>query len=341
MFEAPALIERIIVNLPTAETSATLIAPAVGQTTLENELLLFIKPEVFMVEDPEAISRTMNLVFSKLEQFGVKIRGVAIVGGRFLERYEIMGRHYGLINRLSRQASGILSVEDRNAIEQALGIELVDCEVLGGHEYLQEFPGSTPEELDQLWFSGRSTKIRSGFYVRLQQVGERRIVLVNAFHPEQLAHFTNPGHRIVLMLLHSDTDWSLLKSNMVGATYAERADPNSIRGILHLDPSTYGFDSVTVANNAVHLSAGPFEGGFEIVNFFGSIGGFDPAATPPLVIRRLAKDGSTVISALMALENPTSSDPSSSLDLFSATEEMNTSEALRVYWEQFSGRVIS
>ena len=116
-------------------------------------------------------------------------------------------------------------------------------------------------------------------------------ILVNGFHPAQLFHFTNETHRIVLVLVHSDTPWGTLRNEMVGATFPEKAVPNSIRGTLYANPNDYGLESVSIANNGVHLSAGPFEGLFEIRNFFGHILDLDVEKQPPLILKKMLAAG--------------------------------------------------
>jgi hypothetical protein len=248
-----------------------------------------------------------------------------------LDDLEVMSRHYGLINRLSRGASHVLSDPDKSTIGEALGVSLAEYDILGGHEYLAEYPQETIADLDSLWFSEKSTKIRSGFYVRAVQKGERKLILINAFHPDQLAHFTDPTHRIVLMLLHSNTDWATLRNNMIGATFPEKADPESIRGTLHARPHDFGFETVTIANNAVHLSAGPFEGAFEIANFFGKVMSLDIRQQPPLILRRMLEYGIDIERTLGVLDNPAVTIVGKQSDLFTETEDMNTEDAL-AFW---------
>jgi nucleoside diphosphate kinase len=190
--------------------------------------------------------------------------------------------------------------------------------------------------LDRLWFTEASTKIRSGFYVRHVKKDGKDIILINGFHPEQLSHFTDPSHKIVLMLLHSNTDWSVLKNEMVGATFPEKAASESIRGVLHANAKDYGFESVTIANNCVHLSAGPFEAMFEIVNFFGKIVGLDLQKQPPLIMRRMLEAGINYKQAVSALDNPLIISSGKSIDLFTATEDMNTDEAVTLFKKSLS-----
>lgn len=333
MKHSSALSSEIAQRAPESADSLVIQPAAIGQGSWRNELLLFAKPEIFLVGQADKVEKSLDLILRKLDEFGAQIDGVALVGGRALDEKEIMSRHYGLINRLSRSASQMLDQGERAKVADALGISLGGYDILGGHEYLAQYPGETGADLDRLWFEGKSTKIRSGFYVRATPKDDRKIVLVNAFHPEQLAHFTSPSHRIALFLIHSNTDWATLRDKMVGATFPEKADPNSIRGTLYASPHEFGFDSVTIANNGVHLSAGPFEGMFEIANFFGRILGLNIERQPPLLLRRMAEQGIAMQDALTALDNPIVLHDPKPTDLFTATEDMDTEQAIE-FWKQ-------
>ncbi|GAB4111850.1 MAG: hypothetical protein Fur005_06260 [Roseiflexaceae bacterium] len=326
-----ALASEIASKAAACDEFEVLQAPAIGAGDWKNELVLFVKPEAFMVSEQEQTAKIVDLVLARLAAFDAHVAGVALIGGAALDRLEIMSAHYGLINRLSRTASTALNDEDRAKIAAALSIDLGEYRILGGHEYLAAYPGETSKDLDKLWFDGRSTKIRSGFYVKPAVKGSEKLVLVNAFHPEQLAHFTSPTHRIALMLIHSNSSWSALKNTMVGATFPDKADPDSIRGTLHRNPADYGFESVTIANNTVHLSAGPFEGLFEINNFFGKLMQVDPAVTQPRAVKQMVAAGLSVEQALGALQNPIVTEDPKPTDLFSATEDADTDAAIAVY----------
>lgn len=313
------------------DTVEVLQPARVGEGPWRNELLLFTKPEVFLVSKTDQAEKIVDLILNKIRAFDAQIEGITVVGGRVLEEMEIMSRHYGFINILSRSASRILNADDKRKIEDALGASVKGYDILGGHEYLKQYPQETGSDLDRLWFAEKSAKIRSGFYVRHAKKDGRDIILVNGFHPDQLSHFTNPSHKIVLLLLHSNTDWSMLKNEMVGATFPEKAAPESIRGTLYAHAMEYGFESVTIANNCVHLSAGPFEAMYEIVNFFGKIMGLDLQTQPPLTLRRMLEAGIDYEHAVRALDNPQITRTGKSVDLFTATEDMNVEEAVALF----------
>jgi hypothetical protein len=196
---------------------------------------------------------------------------------------------------------------------------------LGGHEFLEAFDTDI-DTLSDIWFAQEANKLRSGFYFIEDTFQGQPIILVNGFHPSQLLHFTREDHRIVLMLLHTDTNWETMKFDLVGDTFPERAKPNSIRGMLYTNPTRYGQEDVTINTNGVHLSAGPFEAAFEVVNFFGKLLDVDPEKTPPLAIKKVIKAGLSKTQALSCLDNPQVNES----DLFSETENLNTDEAVEL-----------
>ncbi len=335
------LIKNIAAIAPTCDDFAIVQPVEIGRETRRNELLLFVKPEIFMVQDIPQMEAALSLVFAKLAEFGAVVSGVAVVGGKVLEEAEIMNRHYGYINRLSRFASQMVDAEDRKKIAVALEIPtLAGITIFGGHEYLKAHPGagrwSANDDcfaLDTLWFTKKSLKIRSGFYVQHYTKDGEDFILVNGFHPAQLLHFTDSTHRIVLVLVHSDTPWATLRNEMVGATFPEKAVPHSIRGTLYAHAEAYGLGTVSIANNGVHLSAGPFEGLFEINNFFGKILDLDIEKQPPLLLKKMLAAGLPMQTALKALENPIVSESPKPTDLFTATEDVESDAAVAL-WKQ-------
>jgi hypothetical protein len=304
---------------------AEIIQPVkVEQTSKHNELVFFIKPELLDVEDEEKILNSFQLIQEKFDEFDVEISGVAIVPGVVLEKYGIMNRHYGFINHLSRKASSIIDEESRQRIFTNLEIKDPDeYKILGGHEFLKTFDANV-DTLSDIWFAQTANKLRSGFYFIADTYQGQPFILVNGFHPSQLHHFTREDHEILLMLVHTDADWYDLKFEMVGDTFPEKAKPASIRGKLYAQPERYGQKEVGINTNGVHLSAGPFEAAYEVVNFFGPLVDLDPETTPPMVIAKAIEAGIPKQRALSLLDNPTVNES----DLFTETENLNTEEAV-------------
>jgi hypothetical protein len=304
----------------------------IGKEGRQNELVLFMKPELFLVADPASTRNSAELILKKLDEYQAEVDGVALVGGQFLADKQIMDRHYGFINKMSKNASKIVSEQDRARITNLLNLSSLEgIDLLGGHEYLQKYPGDTIGQLDELWFTKKSLKVQSGFYIQLYEAHHDRFILINGFHPGQLNHFTAPDHRIALFLVHSDTAWKALRGDMVGNTYPEKAASTSMRGAFFAEPARYGLGHVDISTNGVHLSAGPFEGVFEILNFFGSLTQDETSRPLPLLVKGLMARGQSSEAALKVAGNPPVAANGKATDLFSATEDFDTGPAIE-FW---------
>lgn len=323
--------KKLIQEIKSANEAKIIQKVKVGKKSKKNELVFFIKPELLEIEYDQKILNSLKLISEKFDDFNVKIHGAAIVPGATLDQYGIMNRHYGFINQLSRLASSMVDGKTSQRIFESLGIkETEDYKILGGHEFLAHF-NTDIDTLSDIWFAQTANKLRSGFYFIADIFQDQPIILVNGFHPSQLLHFTREDHRILLLLIHTDADWYDLKFELVGDTFPEKAKAHSIRGALYNDPARYGQLEVGINTNGVHLSAGPFEAAFEVVNFFGPLIDLNPEKTPPLAIARAVEMGFSQTQAFSFLDNPAFGES----DLFSKTENMNTEEAIALAKDHF------
>jgi hypothetical protein len=238
-----------------------------------------------------------------------------------------MDTHYGYINVMSRLASRELKNDDLHRLREAVGAA-ANTPVLGGHEVLQQFPDFSATSLDRLWASKPSVKVRSGLYVQEFDLTTGAVVIVNGFHPEQLAHFTGADRAIALLLLHSDLPWRFLRTRVLGDTFPEKAMPDTIRRHYYDNASQYGLPPISIANNCVHMSAGPFEALFELSNFFGRVEGHDTAVEESRLGVRLRE---AKLDTKSVLKNPSAELNGKPVTLFDATEEIDTTGALAIF----------
>lgn len=318
-----------------ADSVDVLLQPFNFDTARQNQMLFFVKPEVFLLER-EASKKVCALMWDRLAAFGVEVAGAYLMSAETLEANQIMDRHYGYINQVSRTASSSLSEEDRAELRKLCNAA-ESVPIRGGHEVLAENPSLKAKALDELWASKKSQKLRSGLYVESFDLGGTETVIVNGFHPYQLEHFTGSGRKICLILLNSDLPWKMLRSKMLGDTFPERAGPGSIRGDLNRNAGAFGFDEVTIANNCAHMSAGAFEAVFELSNFLSGVpsAGFSMQKTRQFAhFARLGLDPSALE---MAISNPAAPLGSgSSTSLFDATEEGDALSAAALYQAFFA-----
>lgn len=326
------LITRTLAAMTEAES---VLSPFDLRSSALNQLLFFLKPECFLDGEGSLVEQRLRRVLSKLAESDVHVSGAALVQGRRLEELGVMDRHYGFINTLSKSASSALSIDDRSRILAELDPDSEQPLILGGHEFLSKNPAYNEQQLNELWLSKKSKKIRSGIYVQRYAIDGQNIILVNAFHPMQLSHYTHPDHMILLLLVHSDRDWRFLKDDLIGDTYPERAVPESIRGHFYASRQEYAFTDVSIAHNCVHLSAGPFEAMFELKNFLESMAHVAFSLSETRMSRLMVRAGLTMADITTCLENPTALIADTEMDLFTFTENKNSDTALKEYIDIF------
>ena len=273
------------------ETAPVKISPLKLKTTKTNQFLTFFKPEVFLDKTSAQIEKIMDLVFEKFDQHAISIDGATIFPGPALARFSIMDRHYGVINNLSKNASKVLTPEQKAQVHEKLGIKSKNLKILGGHEAFAIAGIPTTLEFDKFWLEFPSTKINSGFYGRVMTIADEETVVINGFHPHQLAHYTAPGRKLVVLLISSDSSWKTIREEMLGDVFPEKAPPHTIRGTFYQQAKEFGFESVGIANNILHISAGPTEALFEIDNFFRESFGMDIVKNKALLASKLLMGG--------------------------------------------------
>lgn len=225
----------------------------------ENEFLFFLKPELTDIAGSDAAPEVLELVLSKIADFGLEPFAIRVLPSGYLAKHKLLEQHYGVINRLAHDPRTALTANSRTAFEQAYGVPLDQANILGGFEFLARFPDYTPSMLDKLWMEEKSTKIGAGTYCRLVQAHGETVYLINGFHPSQIEHYTLPGRCIAVFALRGSLKWSTARNDLVGATDPSRAQPGSIRGTLLTRSAALGIGEISQAINGVHLSAGPVE----------------------------------------------------------------------------------
>jgi hypothetical protein len=313
--------DEIVINLP----------PRSGAE--QNEMLFFLKPECFIGTSPDQQNALLEVALDLFARFGAIAAGALVLSGRELGRRHIMDRHYGFINKVSRSAD-LLSSEDKLLIRNKSGYP-DETPIIGGHEFLEKYRDFDAPSLDSLWASKKSLKLRSGLYFEGYEVNGERAIIVNGFHPAQLAHFTQDNARIVLIVLQTDIPWRVLRTHMLGDTFPERAASGSFRRVLHDNSARFGLSQVSIAANAAHLSAGPFEAMFELSNFLTDSSTAKFSLHSTRTFRTLVATGAKLPEVEFSLQNPSAKIGGIEKSLFDATEETDTFSAVHLFHRFF------
>lgn len=233
----------------------------------KNEFLFFIKPEITLSSTSIQLENILDLVQEKIASFGLSIHNIKILSAKYLEQYNIIAQHYGVINKISSNAIQNMSESAKEKFKEIYGKSVDEVKTLGGSEFLEQYPNFNAYVLDYLWQNMENKKLAGGTYCEVVKVDDETIYIINGFHPRQLKHFTEKGRSIIVMTLSGDLSWSDARNNFIGATNPLNANKGSLRREFLENKSALGLSEVSQGVNGVHLSAGPVEALIELKRY--------------------------------------------------------------------------
>lgn len=230
----------------------------------KNEFLFFIKPEVTLPSESIRLEGVLGLVYEQVSAYGLGIHNTIILSAGYLERYNIIAQHYGVINRIASNAREHMPEAAKEAFQEIYGHTIYDVKVLGGIEFLEAYTEFNAKTIAYLWQNCEFKKLAGGTYCVKVVLGDDTIYLINGFHPNQLIHFTEAGRSIVAMTLSGDLRWDEARNDFIGSTDPSRAKAGSLRKVFYDRQGELGLPNIAPSTNGVHLSAGPVEGLVEL-----------------------------------------------------------------------------
>ena len=114
----------------------------------------------FNVSDAKYTQLIIEMAMEKLREYQVSISGALLLSGTRLEELEIMDRHYGYINKLSKQASK--SAPEFLSVNQ--GYRIIVGQVLGRRRvpWAYEWLNADAINAPILWWNARLAQRRRG-----------------------------------------------------------------------------------------------------------------------------------------------------------------------------------
>ncbi len=307
-----------------------------GLAVGSNEFLFFIKPEITLPSEKIQLKKTLSLIYHKIVVFGLNIHSVKILSAKYLEQYNIIAQHYGVINQIASNAIKNMSDAAKDKFLELYGHSVHDVSVLGGIEFLEKYGDYDAYSLGTLWQDSDFQKLAGGTYCVPVTVGGEEVFLINGFHPKQLKHFVEPSRSIVVMTLSGELSWSDARNNFVGSTMPDRASKGSLRNEFLENKESLGLSDVSPSLNGVHLSAGPVEALVELRRYNSDFS--DTARIKDFTDFSFGKQmkevfDDEVIEQITA--NVNVDDNGKTVSVFDLTEELDSGEALQVLMEHF------
>lgn len=296
----------------------------------KNEFLFFIKPEILVKSDKIQLDKILELIEMKIEAFGFNIHNIKILSANYLEQHNIIAQHYGVINKIASNAVANMSEGAKEKFKEITGKSINEVKVLGGSEFIEQYPHFNAYSLDFLWQNLENKKLAGGTYFEPIKVDDEIIYVINGFHPRQLKHFTEAGRSIVVMTLSSDISWTEARSNFIGATNPTNANQGSLRREFLDNKEALGLAEVSQGVNGVHLSAGPIEALIELKRYNSNFADKNQikSFSDFSFGRTLAENFNGQFDDIVNNINVTVEDKATSI--FDLTEEKNSEEALEL-----------
>lgn len=303
--------------------------------TGKNEFLFFIKPEITLPSDTIKLTPVLELIQDKIQEFGLKIHNIKVLSAEYLDKYNVIAQHYGVINKIATNAIKNMSETAKDKFKEIYGIPVTEVKVLGGIEFLQQYPSFNALSLDFLCQNKKSAKLAGGTYVIDVKLDTETVYVVNGFHARQLLQFTDKGRSIVVMTLSGDLSWADARTNFIGATFPDNAAGTSIRKNLLLNKEALGIPEISQGLNGVHLSAGPVEALIELKRYNSDfsdnakIKDYSSFSFGKKLIDAFGGKSDTIVT------NPDVNNNGKMVSVFDITEEKNSDEAIEILKKYF------
>jgi hypothetical protein len=294
----------------------------------KHEFLFFIKPEITLADECINLQAILEMLFAKIESYNLRIRDIRILGATYLDKYNIIAQHYGVINALSRKPLEFLSTEALEKFSTVYACSPRQVSLLGSLEFLHRYPDFTPVSLNDLWQKSEGIKLASGTYCAKINMNGEPVFLINGFHPRQLVHFTEKGRSIVAFTLYGDLDWAVARNNFIGKTNPQDAMTGSLRNELIINREAFGLQSVSASNNGFHLSAGPVEGLVELTRYCSDFSNKNLKTIKDFTFGRLLKSNFSEDEINKICDNRFVTNKGQKTSVFDLTEEKNSDIAL-------------
>ena len=339
MFAKETYTDKLISSIEKAQNEAVFFEEIYNNPDLDvgkNEFLFFIKPEITVKSETINLEKILELIGEKISTFGFNIHNIKILSANYLDKFDIIAQHYGIINKIASDARQNLSDGAKEKFKEIFAQPLEESSVLGGMEILTKYQDFNAYSLDYLWQNLENKKLAGGTYCEEIKIDNEKIYLINGFHPRQLKHFTEKGRSIVVFTLSSDLSWAEARSNFIGATRPSDAKEGSLRRELLDRKDEFGLAEVSQGVNGVHLSAGPVEALIELKRYNSNFA--DNTQIKEFLAfsfgKKLAENFS-LDTIEKILSNPNVEVNGKAVSIFDLTEEKDSDEAVAILKAQF------
>ena len=111
----------------------------VVNTEHKHELVFFIKPEITSPDSGANLNKIFELFSDCFTRFDVSVDYVSILGADYLNKHNIIAKHYGVINEISRKGVTAIPNPILTKFKDKFNISPDSNNLIGGHQFLEKF----------------------------------------------------------------------------------------------------------------------------------------------------------------------------------------------------------
>ena len=296
----------------------------------KNEFLFILKPEVFAKTKPEELESILELIQERLTKYNFSIDNVRLINAAYLDHFQVIAQHYGVINAASRNFWANITDEIKSNFNGIYNRELAGSKVFGSLELVSKFPEITDAILQKLWSNCEIKRLAGGVYCGEVEFQGEQLFIINGFHPPQIEHFIAENRVIATMNLSCDIDWEKARKEFTGNTYPEKAEKGTLRRDIFDQYGKLGFDDVSYVINSLHLSAGPVEGLLELKRFNSEFDRQSESSFSDFGFGKMLEVNFSGADFEKIVSNSTVNYQGKQISIFDLTEEMNSLDAIEL-----------
>lgn len=224
-----------------------------------NQFVILIKPECFMIGvDYKTI---IAALLEKCENHHISINGAYALNGVFIRKTGLIKEQYSALNEGAVNGLNQAPVYLVDIIRKKFG----NVKIEGAYQFLEENPTITCKKLEELSHIKGSYKLGNGLYAFYFE--EAATVVINAFHPHQIEHFTNSDSVVIALICSSCYQYSKIGDYVIGNYNPQVAACNSMRYYIYINRNILGLSRVNIFYNGFHISPSPLEGMFAVIRY--------------------------------------------------------------------------
>ena len=253
---------------------SVIIKPFIGSKYSDkfiHHFLVFMKPELTSIENEVNVDEAINLILECFKYFGAEIGGIRAISSKLVIHEQLIEKNYFLLNQISKFGLEACSASVLTRLQNITVPEVWEqIKVLGGFQFLDNYPKFNAYSLCALIDNVGSKKIGSNIYATFLELMGEQLLVLNGFHPFQYEWLTHSGSAIVAIEGFTNRSWKDIHHFLIGTIKPDMAQKGSIRREIFNARKKIGISQSNIAFNGVHVSPGPLEAMFQIVNFFDS-----------------------------------------------------------------------